>query len=89
LVEAQWPLFLIGGLLPFTRAPYLIGLLSKNLIRAARSYCGKKGLARADCIEVARNKRSTYGPDTEAQDLSPPDLHFRLATRGQSIQKGQ
>jgi DNA end-binding protein Ku len=38
---------------------------------------------------MARNKRSTYGPDTEAQDLSPPDLHFRLATRGRSIQKGQ
>ena len=25
---------------------------------------------------------------TEAQDLSPPDRHFRLATRGRSIQMG-
>ena len=26
------------------------------------------------------------GPDTEAQDPPPPDHHFRLATRGRSIQ---
>src|ERR1043166_4323134 len=38
---------------------------------------------------MARNtKRSVQGPDTEAQDLSPPDYHFRLATRGRPIQKG-
>src|SRR3974390_2026043 len=28
------------------------------------------------------------GPDTEAQAPRPPDHHFRLATRGRSIQKG-
>src|SRR5262249_1880055 len=30
--------------------------------------------------------RSVQGPDTEAQDLSPPNHHFPLATRGRSIQ---
>src|SRR6516225_9161724 len=34
-------------------------------------------------------KRSIQGPDTEAQDLLPPDHRFRLATRGRSIQMGQ
>src|SRR6516225_3421984 len=29
------------------------------------------------------------GPDTEAQDQSPPYRHFWLATRGRSIQMGQ
>src|SRR3974390_868864 len=38
---------------------------------------------------MARNKRSIQGPDTEAQDPRPPDRHFRLATRGRSIQMGQ
>src|SRR5215475_13167712 len=33
------------------------------------------------------HKRSVQGPDTEAQDLSPPNHHFPLATRGRSIQK--
>jgi hypothetical protein len=33
-------------------------------------------------------KRSVQGPDTEAQDLSPPHHHFPLATRGRSIQLG-
>ena len=28
-------------------------------------------------------------PDTEAQDQPSPNHHFRLATRGRSIQKGQ
>ena len=43
----------------------------------------------ADQSQTARRrslKPSIRGPDTEAQDLSPPNHHFRLATRGRSIQ---
>jgi hypothetical protein len=43
---------------------------------------------RADIHDGQEPKRSVQGPDTEAQDLSPPDHHFRLATRGRSIQMG-
>src|SRR6516164_10195961 len=38
---------------------------------------------------MARNTNVPSGPDTEAQDQSSPDRHFRLATRGRSIQMGQ
>ena len=34
-------------------------------------------------------QRSVQGPDTDAQDQLSPDRHFRLATRGRSIQMGQ
>src|SRR6516164_5141101 len=34
-------------------------------------------------------QRSVQGPDTDAQDQLSPDRHFRLATRGRSIQTGQ
>ena len=34
-------------------------------------------------------KGSNNRPDTEAQDQPSPNHHFRLATRGRSIQKGQ
>ena len=33
-------------------------------------------------------KGSINRPDTEAQDQPSPNHHFRLATRGRSIQKG-
>src|SRR6266516_4476741 len=42
---------------------------------------------RADIHDGQEHKRSVQGPDTEAQDLSPPNHHFPLATRGRSIQK--
>jgi hypothetical protein len=42
---------------------------------------------RADIHGGQEHKRSVQGPDTEAQDLSPPNHHFPLATRGRSIQK--
>src|SRR4029077_8658839 len=42
----------------------------------------------ADIHDGQEHKRSVQGPDTEAQDPRPPDHHFRLATRGRSIQKG-
>src|SRR5215813_8751813 len=42
---------------------------------------------RADIHGGQERKRSVQGPDTEAQDLSPPNPHFPLATRGRSIQK--
>jgi transposase len=35
------------------------------------------------------HKRSTQGPDTDAQDQPPPFFHIRLATHGRSIQLGQ
>ena len=38
---------------------------------------------------MARGSGSINRPDTEAQDQPSPDHHFRLATRGRSIQKGQ
>src|SRR5262249_898643 len=41
---------------------------------------------RADIHGGQEHKRSVQGPDTEAQDLSPPNHHFPLATRGRSIQ---
>src|SRR5215468_1894514 len=41
---------------------------------------------RADIHHGQEHKRSVQGPDTEAQDLSPPNHHFPLATRGRSIQ---
>jgi hypothetical protein len=41
---------------------------------------------RADIHDGQEHKRSVQGPDTEAQDLSPPNHHFPLATRGRSIQ---
>ena len=41
---------------------------------------------RADIHAGQEHKRSVQGPDTEAQDLSPPNPHFPLATRGRSIQ---
>src|ERR1700750_1062389 len=44
---------------------------------------------RADIHGGQEHKRSVQGPDTEAQDLSPPNRHFRLATRGRSIQTCQ
>ena len=44
---------------------------------------------RADIHGGQEHKRSVQGPDTEAQDLSPPNPHFPLATRGRSIQKCQ
>src|SRR3984893_17479477 len=44
---------------------------------------------RADIHDGQERKRSVQGPDTEAQDLSPPNHHFRLAMRGRSIQSGQ
>jgi hypothetical protein len=44
---------------------------------------------RADIHDGQEHKRSVQGPDTEAQDLSPPNHHFPLATRGRSIQKCQ
>src|SRR5262250_1272585 len=44
---------------------------------------------RADIHAGQEHKRSVQGPDTEAQDLSPPNHHFPLATRGRSIQKCQ
>jgi hypothetical protein len=44
---------------------------------------------RADIHDGQEHKRSVQGPDTEAQDLSPPNHHFLLATRGRSIQKCQ
>jgi hypothetical protein len=44
---------------------------------------------RADIHGGQEHKRSVQGPDTEAQDLSPPNHHFPLATRGRSIQKCQ
>ena len=34
-------------------------------------------------------KGSINRPDTEAQDQPSPNHHFRLATRGRSIQMGQ
>src|SRR5262252_7787439 len=37
---------------------------------------------RADIHDGQEHKRSVQGPDTEAQDLSPPNHHFPLATRG-------
>src|SRR5215469_458605 len=40
---------------------------------------------RADIHHGQEHKRSVQGPDTEAQDLSPPNHHFPLATRGRSI----
>jgi hypothetical protein len=42
---------------------------------------------RADIHGGQEHKRSVQGPDTEAQDLSPPNHHFPLATRGRSIQR--
>src|SRR5215831_15754764 len=42
---------------------------------------------RADIHDGQEHKRSVQGPDTEAQDLSPPNHHFPLATRGRSIEK--
>src|SRR5262249_30651007 len=44
---------------------------------------------RADIHDGQEHKRSVQGPDTEAQDLSPPNHHFPLATRGRPIQWGQ
>jgi hypothetical protein len=44
---------------------------------------------RADIHGGQEHKRSIQGPDTEAQDLSPPNHHFPRATRGRSIQKCQ
>jgi hypothetical protein len=38
---------------------------------------------------MARSSGSINGPDTEAQDQLSPNHHFRLATRGRSIQMGQ
>src|SRR5215467_7084410 len=38
---------------------------------------------RADIHDGQEHKRSVQGPDTEAQDLSPPNHHFPLATRVQ------
>jgi hypothetical protein len=35
----------------------------------------------ADIHDGQEHKRSVQGPDTEAQDLSPPNHHFPLATR--------
>src|ERR1700756_507076 len=35
---------------------------------------------RADIHGGQEHKRSVQGPDTEAQDLSPPNHHFPLAT---------
>jgi len=37
---------------------------------------------------MAKEHKRSFGPDTEAQDQSSPDRHFRLATRGRSIQMG-
>ena len=42
----------------------------------------------ADIHDDQERKRSVQGPDTEAQDLSPPDHNFRHAMRGRSIQTG-
>jgi hypothetical protein len=44
---------------------------------------------RADIHDGQEQKRSIQGPDTEAQDLSSPDHHIRLATHGRSIQMCQ
>jgi hypothetical protein len=38
---------------------------------------------------MARSSDSINRPDTEAQDQLSPNHHFRLATRGRSIQMGQ
>ena len=47
-------------------------------------------IERARISMMARSlKGSINRPDTEAQDQPSPNHHFRLATRGRSIQKGQ
>src|SRR5271165_5866828 len=43
---------------------------------------------RADIHDGQELERSINGPDTEAQDQPSSNQHFRLATRGRSIQKG-
>jgi hypothetical protein len=43
---------------------------------------------RADVHDGKEHNCSVQGPDTEAQDQAPPYRHFRLATRGGSIQMG-
>jgi hypothetical protein len=59
--------------------------------RGLGSYAGLLAITlRARISMMAKeHKRSVQGPDTEAQDPRPPDHHFRLATRGRSIQKDQ
>jgi len=44
---------------------------------------------RADIHDGQELKGSINRPDTEAQDQHSPNYHFRLATRGRSIQMGQ
>ena len=44
---------------------------------------------RADIHDGQEHKRSTQGPDTEAQDQLSPDSQIPLATHGRSIQMGQ
>lgn len=45
-------------------------------------------IERARISIMARSSCSTNGPDTEAQDQSPPLHYFWLATHGRSIQMG-